>query len=259
MVAKKTVLTRGLEAIVLAVLLLFYAPLVWTCVKAFWTDEGIGFHWFLELVNDPSFFEALKNSFVLALCSSVFSVGLSSLAVLQLSKSSALRVYDQMMAVSISLPEIVMALSLLSFFSWLGLSLGFFSAWLAHTTLTLAFSFWILSVHFQSLDPSLVEAARDLGADTKSILIQILLPQMRPALFSSFWICFLISLDDFLISFFVTGSSYETLPLKLFSMIKVGLNPKVNALSFLILLVSSLILLGLYGVWSKQSHRKVQP
>lgn len=254
--SSKTLTRFTIQAFVITILVLFYAPLAWTCMRAFFHGGGVSLFWFQELFSDPSFFLALRNSLGLAVGSSVLSVLLSLVAVLAVPKPKVSGFYDRMMAVTLSLPEIVLALSLLSYFSFAGIQLGFLSAWIAHTTLTLAFSYWVLSVQYNSLDSSLLEAGQDLGADTKTLILQIALPQMKPSIISSFWICFLISLDDFLISFFVSGSSYETLPLKLFSMIKVGLNPKVNALSFLILVVSSLILVGLYGLWNKRNQIK---
>lgn len=245
---------KSLKVIVAVLLFLFYAPLVFTCFHAFVThDHGLSLFWFQELFQDPAFLSALQNSFALALISSVVSVALSLMAVLQLSN---LKIYPKLMSASMSMPEIILALSLLSLFSITGLSLGFTSALIAHITLTLSFSFWILAQQFQNLEPSLREAALDLGANENQIFWSVTLPQLKPAVISSFWICFLLSLDDFLISFFVTGSSYETLPLKLFSMLKVGLNPKVNALSFMILLVSTFILVAIYPILKRMSQAR---
>lgn len=257
MAAKFKGLDIKTKTLIGVLLFLFYAPLILTCFKAFVAHEqGISLYWFQELFQDPTFFVALKNSLVLAVLASALSVCLSLMAVLNLSK---LKVYPQLMSASMSMPEIILALSLLSLFSFLGFSMGFVTALIAHITLTLSFSFWILAQQFQNIDPSLREAALDLGANEKQIFWNVTLPQLKPALISSFWICFLLSLDDFLVSFFVTGSSYETLPLKLFSMLKVGLNPKVNALSFLILLVSGFILVAIYPIMKKMAQaRKVQ-
>lgn len=248
---------KSLNFLIGFLLFLFYAPLVVTCVKAFVSHgQGLSLYWFQELFQDPTFFSALQNSLILAVISAVLSVTLSLLAVINL---PGLKIYPKMMSASMSMPEIILALSLLSLFSIAGISMGFTTALVAHITLTLSFSFWILAQQFQNLDPSLREAALDLGASEKQIFWQITLPQLKPAMISSFWICFLLSLDDFLVSFFVTGSSYETLPLKLFSMLKVGLNPKVNALSFLILMVSGFILVAIYPVFKKMGKpRKVQ-
>ncbi len=244
-----------LRAVIVIVLGVFYVPLLAVCWKAFMGPEGFGFYWFQALLADPSFLTAFGNSLQCALLSSVLSVSLSLVFILRNPRTvrTAPVFYDRVMLLSLSMPEIVMALSLLSVFVWLKFSLGFGSTVVAHTTLTLAFSYWILSLQYRNLDPSLIEAAIDLGATTRPLLFQIILPQMKPAIVSGFWICFLISMDDFLITFFVSGSGFETLPLKLFSMLKVGLSPKINALSFLILALSGAILASLYRVLKKLS------
>lgn len=243
----------GLRLLIGSLVLLFYAPLVMTCFKAFQGPESIGLYWFHELFADPSFFSAVRNSFVLAFMTAVASVILSLMYILRnpTVPKKISTYYDKLMWVSMSMPEIILALSLLSLFVWLRFQLGFGSLILAHITLTMSFSYWILSLQYRNLDYSLVEAAMDLGADKRTILFQVILPQMKPAIISSFWICFLLSLDDFLVTFFISGSSYETLPLKLFSLLKTGLSPKINALGFLILMISTVVLVGLYPVLKK--------
>ena len=107
----------------------------------------------------------------------------------------------------------------------------------------------------KKLDPSLVEAAQDLGATDQIVRNRILLPWLKSSIMSSFFLCFLLSLDDFLISFFVSGVGQDTLPIKLFSMLKIGISPKINALSFVIL-TFSLVMLLVFLPFLKNLRRK---
>ena len=212
------------------ILVLFYGPLIFMVAKAFVNQDQFSFIWFEELFSDPSFWESLKNSFLIAFVSSVFSVSLGLLAVL-MKRSSVF--FDRLMLLSLSFPEIVLALSSLSLFVLVKWPLGLSTMIIGHTTLTLSFAYFIL-------DLTLIEAAKDLGASPQVIRNRIQLPWLKSSILGSFFLCFLLSFDDFLISFFVSGIGQSTLPVKLFSMLKIGISPKVNALSFLILSFSFL-------------------
>jgi spermidine/putrescine transport system permease protein len=240
--------------IVVAILFLFYVPLFFLLLKAFIDEGHFSTTWFEQLFQDPSFWSALGNSFVIASLSSVFSIGLAVLTVLDRSQSKLL---DQVMLMSLSFPEIVLALSLLSLFVLVKWPLGLFSMIVGHTTLTVSFAYFILSLQMRKLDTALIEAAEDLGASPKTVRNEIIFPWLKGAIVSSFFLCFLLSLDDFLISFFVSGVGQDTLPIKLFSMLKIGVSPKINALSFLILSFSFIVLIIFYP-FLKNLRGKVQ-
>lgn len=228
---------RVRNILVFIILILFYFPLLFMMSKAFISQDELSLIWFRELFQDPTFWEALKNSLVIASLSSVFSVSLALFAVLR-RRSSVF--FDQLMLMSLSFPEIVLALSSLSLFVLMKWPLGYTTMIIAHTTLTLSFAYFILDLQMKKLDNSLIEAAQDLGASPKVIRNRIQLPWLKNSILSSFFLCFILSFDDFLLSFFVSGVGQDTLPIKLFSMLKIGISPKVNALSFLILSVSFL-------------------
>ena len=233
------------DFIVILVMILFYGPLLYMVSRAFFEENNFSLTWFQQLFEDPSFWTALENSFIIALVSSLVSVVLALLAVLRIQKKKA-TFFDQVMLMSLSFPEIVLALSSLSLFVLVKWPLGVSTMIVAHTTLTLSFAYFILSAQMKKLDPSLVEAAQDLGATEAVVRNRILLPWLKSSIISSFFLCFLLSLDDFLISFFVSGVGQDTLPIKLFSMLKIGISPKINALSFLILAFSLLMMLGFF-------------
>lgn len=235
------------DLLVILVMVLFYGPLVFMVSRAF-VDEGkFSLTWFQQLFEDPSFWSALENSFVIALISSGLAVILALLAVLRIrsvkTANNVPHFFDQLMLMSLSFPEIVLALSSLSLFVLVKWPLGITTMIVAHTTLTLSFAYFILDAQMKKLDSSLVEAAQDLGATDQIVRNRILLPWLKSSIMSSFFLCFLLSLDDFLISFFVSGVGQDTLPIKLFSMLKIGISPKINALSFVILTFSIVMLL----------------
>ncbi len=223
--------------LVYLIFILFYCPLIFMISKAFYAEDRLSLIWFQELFNDPTFWEALKNSLLIASVSSIFSVSLALCAVLR--RRSSL-FFNQLMLMSLSFPEIVLALSSLSLFVLMKWPLGYTTMIIAHTTLTLSFAYFILDLQMKKLDISFIEAAQDLGATPKVIRNRIQLPWLKNSILSSFFLCFILSFDDFLLSFFVSGVGQDTLPIKLFSMLKIGISPKVNALSFLILSISLL-------------------
>ncbi|MDX1269476.1 MAG: spermidine/putrescine ABC transporter permease PotC, partial [Oceanisphaera sp.] len=135
-------------------------------------------------------------------------------------------------------PDIVMAISLLALFVVLGISLGFWSLLFAHITFCLPFVVITVYSRLKGFDVRMLEAARDLGAGEAVIFRKIILPLAAPAIAAGWLLSFTLSLDDVIVSSFVTGPSYEILPLKIYSMVKVGVSPEVNALATIMLAVS---------------------
>ena len=136
------------------------------------------------------------------------------------------------------IPDIIFAIALLVLFLICGISLGFWSLLLAHTTFCLPFTVVTVLARLQGFDPYLLDAAKDLGASESQVLRRIILPLLLPALIASWLLCFTLSLDDVIVSSFVTGPSFDVLPLKIFSMVKVGVKPEVNALATIMVLIS---------------------
>ena len=140
-------------------------------------------------------------------------------------------------------PDIVLAITFLIIFIALGVQLGFWSLLIAHITFCLPFVVITVYAQMKSLDPNILEAAQDLGASEARIFKVIIVPLMAPAILAGWLLSFTLSLDDVIISSFVTGPGFEILPIRIFSMVKVGVSPEVNALATL-LLVMSLVLVA---------------
>jgi spermidine/putrescine transport system permease protein len=206
--------------------------------------------WYAEVFSDPVLLPALGRSFIVATSSASIATVLGLIGALALDKwlFGARRPLQILSLVSLMLPELVLALSLLSWFALLGLSLSLVTVVIAHVTLTLPFTILVIGARLKVLDPAFDDAARDLGASEWEILTQITTPLVSPSVFTAFLLAFLLSFDDFLITFYTNGSSSDTLPVRLYSLMKTGLTPKVQALSTLMLLGSTLLIVILTKV-----------
>lgn len=207
--------------------------------------------WYHEVFEDPLLWAATARSLTVAIGVALISTTIGTLAAIagqgsmagtRSFSSRALRKgLSGLSALSMSLPELVLGLSLLCWFVLLGLPLGFTTVTIAHVTLTLPFATLAIGVRLQALDESLREAARDLGANEGAVFRRVTLPLLRPALLSTFLLCFLLSFDDFLVTFFTGGAGSDTLPVTLYARMKTGLSPKLHALSTLTLAVSAVL------------------
>jgi len=134
------------------------------------------------------------------------------------------------------LPEIIIGVSLLVFFSGLGVRLGLFTVFVAHVSFNLPFVFLLVLARLEEFDFSIIEAARDLGATEAQTLARVILPMIMPGIVSGFLTAVTLSLEDFVITFFVTGPGATTLPLYVYSAIRFGISPVINALSVVMIL-----------------------
>lgn len=204
--------------------------------------NGFTLRWYGELFNSSEVWDALKNSLLVASVATLLSISMGALFVFFCARDYIQR-FIFFFYVSLSMPEIVLAVAMLSFFSLLEIPLGLTTLIGGHTLLGLSYVVPILYTRLHEIDNRLVEAARDLGATQFQTFYTIIVPLLLPSLLASGLLVFIISLDDFIVSFFCMSASVQTLPLYIFSMIRAGATPVINALSTLLLLVSSLLVL----------------
>jgi spermidine/putrescine transport system permease protein len=199
-------------------------------------------------MSDKTLQDALGMSLWVGLWSTLGATLLGTTAALALERTEfkGRKIFDAVTLIPLVIPEIVMGLSLLVWFVLLRLSLGSFSIILAH--ITFSFSYVIITVRtrLQDFDHSLEEAARDLGATPWKTFWRVTFPLIWPGVLSGALMAFTLSFDDFLITFFTAGVGSDTLPVKLYSMIKFGISPKINALSTLILLATTFLVLFIF-------------
>lgn len=230
--------------ILIAMLVLLYFPLFYMMIGSLIekTEAGVGFtfRWYQEVFADSVMQEALGRSLFIALGNACISTTLGALASIALLRSNFKfgRSLETLSLISLVMPELVFALSLLSWFFIVHLDLSLLTVMIAHVSFTLSFVIFTVSSRLAALDHSLDEAAQDLGASDWVVLRKVTLPLLKPALGTAFILCFLMSFDDFLITFFTSGVGSDTLPIKLYASMKLGHTPKLNALSTLMILFS---------------------
>lgn len=221
-----------------AIYLFFYVPILILILYSFneaqyslvWS--GFTWHWYHELFADQDLWTAVWHSLLLGISASTLATFIGSLAAVSLYRYrfSGRRMQYGMIFILILSPDIVMGLSLLILFSLLSLALGFWTLFCAHVTLCLPFVVVTVYSRIVSFDIDIFEAAKDLGATDFTIFKRVILPLLWPAIFSAWLLSFTLSLDDVIISYFVAGPQFEILPLRIYSMARLGITPSINAL-----------------------------
>ena len=246
------------------VLIALYLPIVVVVLYSFnantsrFTFDFTGFslqHYAGLLKDTKGLVAALKNSLILAGYSLALSVVLGTLDAVGMAKRSfrGMNAAQTLVTLPIMVPEIILGMAFLAVFTFLDLPMGMFTLVLAHTTFCVPYIFIIVKGRLAGMDPSIVEAARDLGASEARAFFDITLPLIAPGVVSGALLAFAMSMDDFIISFFVTGATTTTLPLKVYSSVKTGVSPQVNALCTLTLFVVA-VLVALSKSITRRNH-----
>jgi spermidine/putrescine transport system permease protein len=195
-------------------------------------------------------FEALRNSLILAILSSLTAALLGTLGAFGSSgrggkiRPGAGKVMEYLAILPIMIPEIILGMVFLAFFALLGLPFGIFTLVIAHTAFCVPYPFLLVKARLAGLDKSYAEAARDLGAGEMRAFYDVTLPAILPAVISGMLISFAMSFDDVIISVFVTGVHTNTLPIRIYSQLKTGVSPKTNALCTLLFIATMVLALA---------------
>jgi spermidine/putrescine transport system permease protein len=207
--------------------------------------DGFTSKWYEALINNNSLMQAAGHSLNIALLSATAATLIGSLTAVALFRYQfkGKNLINGMLFVVMMSPDIVMAISLLALFLLIGANLGLLTLLISHITFCLPFVVVSVYSRLNGFDVKMLEAAKDLGAKEWVILSKIILPLAKPAVAAGWLLSFTLSLDDVIISSFVTGPTYEILPLKIYSMVKVGISPEVNALATLMLVISFVLVL----------------
>jgi spermidine/putrescine transport system permease protein len=198
--------------------------------------EGFSLAWYRSLATDASLLDAALNSLLIASLAASLACVIGVLGTIGLHRYRfrGMNFMRGLLFVSLMTPDIIMAVSLLVLFIALHLKLGFWSLLLSHATFCLPFVSLTVSARLQGFDKHLIEAAQDLGASEWQAIRRVMLPLLMPAILAAWMLSFALSLDDVVVSFFVTGPEFEVLPLKIYSMVRMGVKPEVNALATLL-------------------------
>ena len=224
-----------------------YVPLFIVIVYSFNNSrlnaEWVGFtlDWYDKLFHNQDMLAAAGNSLLIALTASAVSTVLGTMAGVALYRYKA-RLLQILVLAPIAIPEILMGVSLLIFFVMLNFTLGLISVALAHITFCIGFVAIVVRARLTGMDETLTEAARDCGASPWNAFRYITLPLIMPGVIAGALMAFTLSIDDFVITFFTAGAGTVTLPLQIYSMIKIAVTPEVNAVSSLLMLLTLMLI-----------------
>jgi spermidine/putrescine transport system permease protein len=202
--------------------------------------KGFTLDWYIKLFEDTKILEALKVSLIVALASTAISLVIGTLTAWAMYRYSfkGKRILEGVLYLPIIIPDIVMGISLTLFFVLIKFQLGMASIIIAHVAFNISFVMVVVRARLQGLDRTLEEAAMDLGADEVTTFFKVTLPLLSPGLVAAALLAFTLSFDDFVISFFTAGVGATPLPVQIYSMVKLGVSPVVNAISTLVLIIS---------------------
>jgi spermidine/putrescine transport system permease protein len=206
--------------------------------------HGFTLKWYQRLFHNREIITAAFHSLLLACLASTLACVLGTLASLCLfrTKFNGKRFLHVLLFIMIVAPDIIIAVSMTLLFRLLPITPGFTTLFIAHTTFCMPFVAIIVYARFSEFNPHLIEAAKDLGASEFTILRAIILPLMWPAITAAWILSFSLSMDDVIISYFVSGPSFEILPLTIFGLVRVGVTPEINALCTIILIITLLLI-----------------
>ena len=217
---------------------------------------GFSLKWYQELFQDRDLIQALKNSLILAVSSCGVSAVIGTLGAVGLSRIhwKTKGALEYISILPLMIPEIILGMVLMAFFYMLNLPFGMLTLLIGHTVFCIPYILMEVKARLVGLDPSLEEAARDLGATSMRAFFDITLPLIMPAVASGSLLAFAMSMDDVVISIFINGPRLSTLPIKVYTQIKTGVTPEINALCTIMLAFTVGILL-VYSLMKKLRRR----
>jgi spermidine/putrescine transport system permease protein len=240
----RTPLSQRLLAAHTALVYLFlYAPIAILVAFSFNASRqtavwsGFTLDWYRQLLDDPGLFQAVRNSLVVAASATILAVVLGTPAALALGRHEfrGKRASQALLYLPVILPEVVLGAALVTFFGAVQLRLSLATVVIAHVVFSVSYVAIVVRARLAGLDPALEEAARDLGAGPFETFRRVTLPLALPGILAAALLVFTLSIDDYVITSFVAGVGATTLPLYIYSMLKVGVTPEVNAVSTLLL------------------------
>ena len=251
----------GTLSFVASIYLFLYVPLVVLLVFSFNTEgfpspwKEFTLKWYHELFYATHLWDAFLNSLIVAICSTTISLTMGVCLIFYSAQGGRIGKFLVLFYGNLVIPETVLAVGLLGFFTLVSIPLGLPTLVLAHSVLGLGFVIPIVYARFNELDYRMTEASLVLGATPIQTFFKVTLPLLRPSLVVTGLLVFIISFDDFILSYFCAGSSSQTLSLYILSMLRSGISPIVNALTAVLLLLSSLLVLLFFSFSSKTRTR----
>ncbi len=202
--------------------------------------------WYALLSTKPAILNAAALSLVIAVTSATITTAIATCAAIAMSRSRSrwLPIVQTLTFIPLVLPELVLGIASVIWFGVIGLTLGMTAVMIGHITFSLAYVVATMMARLASEDISLEEAARDLGAGSWQVLTKVILPRIKPAILAGWLMAFTVSFDDFLITFFTSAAGQDTLPLKLYALIRFGVGREIYALASLLIVLTIITMLG---------------
>jgi spermidine/putrescine transport system permease protein len=237
---------RWLQTHLGLVYLFLYGPIVVLIVLSFnraglptaWT--GFSTEWYGKLAANAKILSAVQNSLIVAFVSTIISTVVGTLLAMGMEERRPHPALEALVAAPMIIPDIVLAIALLSFFSLLKVTLGLHSIILAHAVFNIAFVCTVVRTRFKHFDRSIVEASIDLGANQFTTFRRVTLPVIAPGVIAAALLAFTLSIDEFIIAYFTAGagSSSTTFPMQIYAMIRFGVTPEINAVATIVMGIS---------------------
>ncbi|HVI33234.1 ABC transporter permease [Phenylobacterium sp.] len=238
-----------------------YAPIALLVLYSFNASRlvtvwgGFSTRWYAALFRDEQMLDAVWVTLRVGLISATLATGLGLLAAVALVRGGRFRgrlPFAGMIYAPLVMPEVILGLSLLLLFVSFGLPRGFWTVTLSHATVTLCYATVVIQARLQGFDRSLEEAAQDLGCTPAEAFVKVTLPNIAPSVAAAWMLAFTLSLDDLVIASFTSGPGATTLPIRLYSQVRLGVNPEINAISTLLV---GVVATGVIAAWLVQRRR----
>ena len=255
---------KSLSTIYLTIVfLILYAPIFYLMYYSFnsggkmYEFESFSLEWYKDLFQNTRLLIIVLNTIIIALLSSAISTILGTLGAIgiwQLKKRQTKNVLLSLNNILIVSPDVIIGASFLIMFTLAGIKLGFSSVLLSHIAFSVPIVVIMILPKLQEMSSTLIDAAKDLGASNFNVLTKVIFPYITPGIFAGFFMALTYSLDDFAVTFFVTGNGFSTLSVEIYSMARQGVSLTINALSTILFLFTILLVIGYYFI-SKRNGR----
>lgn len=252
----------------IGVFIILYAPIFYLAFYSFNSADNMTnfdsftWDWYKEVFQDSRLLIIVLNTLVIALLSAAISTILGVFGAIGIQAVRKKRVETSLLTLNSILivsPDVIIGASFLIFFTMLGIQLGFTSVLLSHIAFSVPIVVILVLPKLQEMSPTLVDAARDLGASRWDVLTKVVLPYITPGIFAGFFTALTYSLDDFAVTFFVTGNGFTTLSVEIYSLARQGISMKINALSTVIFLFTFLLVIGYYFLNQQAATKLSRP
>ena len=245
---------------------ILYAPIFYLMFYSFNSGgkmhgfDGFTLKWYKEVFADTRLLIIVLNTLVIALLSATISTILGVFGALAIHEVRKRRTKNTLLSLNnvlIVSPDVIIGASFLIMFTIIGIKLGFMSVLLSHIAFSVPIVVIMVLPKLQEMSPTLIDAARDLGASQWNVLTKVILPYITPGIFAGFFMALTYSLDDFAVTFFVTGNGFSTLSVEIYSMARQGISLTINALSTLLFLFTILLVIGYYFITQRSTKPRM--